>query len=164
MIRAVLSIGSNLEDRYRLLATVAEDFSQEIVGRSGIYATPPWGVTDQGEFLNAILIVETEHSPRELLTRGQALENVAHRVRERRWGPRTLDVDIVQVIDLDTREEIISPDPVLTLPHPHAHERGFVLLPWLEADPQARLKGTPVVELVSTVDTTGITRVRGWEP
>lgn len=162
MIRAVLSIGSNMEDRYRLMNTVAQEFADTVVARSGIYATPPWGVTDQEEFLNAVLIVDSSLTPAELLARGQSLESAAHRVRTRRWGPRTLDVDIVQVLDLATGAEITSTDPVLTLPHPHAHERGFVLVPWLEADPQAQLAGTAVRELIPTVDTTGITRVRDW--
>lgn len=149
-MRSVLSLGSNLADRRALLETVRREFAAEIVAASGVYATPPWGVTDQGEFLNAVLIVEVADSPLELLRRGQALEDAAERVRVRRWGPRTLDVDIVQAVE-DGRE-IISNDPELTLPHPRAAERAFVLVPWLEADPAAALRGVPAGELLAGID------------
>ncbi|HKM24506.1 MAG TPA: 2-amino-4-hydroxy-6-hydroxymethyldihydropteridine diphosphokinase, partial [Corynebacterium sp.] len=74
-----------------------------------------------------------------------ALEDAAERVRVRRWGPRTLDVDVVMV------EGVESDDPVLTLPHPHAHERAFVLVPWLAADPDAQLQGRPLAELIAAL-------------
>lgn len=146
-MRAVLSIGSNMDDRYGLLKTVYEDFRDELVAVSQVYSTPPWGVTDQEEFLNAVLIVDVDMEPLELLRRGQGLEEAAERVRVRRWGPRTLDVDIVQI------DGVTSDDPVLTLPHPHAHHRGFVLVPWRDADPQARLGETAVSELIAALDT-----------
>ena len=97
-MHAVLSIGSNMDDRYALLDTVIEEFKDEIVAQSAIYSTPPWGIEDQDEFLNAVLVVEVEDTPIELLRRGQKLEEAAERVRVRKWGPRTLDVDIVQII------------------------------------------------------------------
>lgn len=145
-MRAVLSIGSNMDDRWALLRGVKEEFAGEIVAASPIFSTPPWGVTDQDEFLNAVLIVDVEQTPLELLRRGQALEDAAERVRVRRWGPRTLDVDVVMV------EGVESDDPVLTLPHPHAHERAFVLVPWLAADPDAQLQGRPLAELIAALD------------
>lgn len=148
-MRAVLSLGSNLADRWSLLRGVAEEFRGEIVAASPVYSTPPWGVTDQGEFLNAVLIVDVESTPLELLRRGQRLEDAAERVRERRWGPRTLDVDVVTV---DDGGELTSDDPVLTLPHPFAHQRAFVLVPWLTADPAATLGGVPVAELLARLD------------
>lgn len=148
-MRAVLSLGSNLADRWSLLRGVAEEFRGEIVAASPVYSTPPWGVTDQGEFLNTVLIVDVESTPLELLRRGQRLEDAAERVRERRWGPRTLDVDVVTV---DDGGELTSDDPVLTLPHPFAHQRAFVLVPWLAADPAATLGGVPVAELLARLD------------
>lgn len=148
-MRAVLSIGSNLSDRWSLLRGVAEEFRGEIVAASPVYATPPWGVTDQGEFLNAVLIVDVDSTPLELLRRGQRLEDAAERIRERHWGPRTLDVDVVTIKD---PAELTSEDPVLTLPHPFAHERAFVLVPWLAADPAATLRGIPVEELLARLD------------
>ena len=117
-MHAVLSIGSNMEDRRALLQTVFDEFAAETIAVSPVYATPPWGVTDQDEFLNAVLIVDVEESPLELLHRGQKLEEAAERVRVRHWGPRTLDVDIVQI------DGVTSTDPELTLPHPYAHERA----------------------------------------
>ena len=157
-MRAVLSIGSNLDDRRALLQTVVDEFRAETAAASPVFATPPWGVEDQDEFLNAVLIVDVDTSPLDLLRRGQGLEEAADRVRVRRWGPRTLDVDIVQVIR--DGEEICSDDPVLTLPHPHAHERAFVLVPWLAADPDAVLRGTPVAELVAGLDAGDVAAVR----
>lgn len=157
-MRAVLSIGSNLDDRRALLQTVVEEFRSETVAASPIFSTPPWGVVDQAEFLNAVLIVDVDTTPLQLLRRGQRLEEAADRVRVRHWGPRTLDVDIVQVIR--DGEELISDDPVLTLPHPYAHERAFVLVPWLAADPDATLRGTSVAELVAGLDAGDVAAVR----
>ena len=153
-MRAVLSIGSNMEDRRALLQTVFDEFAAETVAASPVFATPPWGVTDQDEFLNAVLIVDVEESPLELLHRGQKLEEAAERVRVRHWGPRTLDVDIVQI------DGVTSTDTELTLPHPYAHERAFVLVPWLAADPHAELNGTPVSELIASLDSTEVAAVK----
>ncbi|GAB3594347.1 2-amino-4-hydroxy-6-hydroxymethyldihydropteridine pyrophosphokinase [Corynebacterium faecale] len=160
-MRAVLSIGSNMDDRYTLLQGVLEEFKDETVAVSSIYATPPWGVEDQDEFLNAILVVDVDCTPIELLRRGQKLENDADRVRTRKWGPRTLDVDIVQV--RDGGHELLSDDPELTLPHPWAWQRAFVLIPWLEIEPEAVLHGSTVAALVENLDPTdieGVTKVR----
>ncbi|MCG7276765.1 2-amino-4-hydroxy-6-hydroxymethyldihydropteridine diphosphokinase [Corynebacterium singulare] len=156
-MRAVLSIGSNMEDRRALLQTVFDEFADETVAASPVYATPPWGVTDQGDFLNAVLIVDVDCTPLELLRRGQKLEEAAERVRVRRWGPRTLDVDIVQI------DGVESDDPELTLPHPYAHQRAFVLVPWLAADPDAKLNGTPVCELVANLDSDDVAAVKEME-
>lgn len=142
-MRAVLSIGSNMEDRRALLETVFKEFADETVAASPIYSTPPWGVEDQDEFLNAVLIVDVDCTPLELLRRGQALEDAAERVRVRKWGPRTLDVDIVDI------DGFSSDDPELTVPHPYAVQRAFVLVPWLAADPQATLGGVPLAELIA---------------
>lgn len=160
-MRAVISIGSNMDDRYALLNTVVAEFREELVACSSIYATPPWGVADQDEFLNAVLVVDVDCTPLELLRRGQRLEQEAERVRVRKWGPRTLDVDIVQI--RDEGEELLSEDPELTLPHPWAWQRAFVLIPWAEVEPDAVLHGTPVAALVANLDPTdveGVTRVR----
>lgn len=153
-MRAVLSIGSNMEDRRALLQTVFDEFAEETVAASPVFATPPWGVTDQDEFLNAVLIVDVDCTPLELLRRGQKLEEAAERVRVRHWGPRTLDVDIVQI------DGVTSDDPELTLPHPYAHERAFVLVPWLAADEHAELNGTPVRELVASLDSDDVAAVK----
>ncbi|GAA1474874.1 2-amino-4-hydroxy-6-hydroxymethyldihydropteridine diphosphokinase [Corynebacterium aurimucosum] len=153
-MRAVLSIGSNMEDRRALLQTVFDEFADETIAASPVYATPPWGVTDQDEFLNAVLIVDVDCTPLELLRRGQKLEEAAERVRVRHWGPRTLDVDIVQI------DGVTSEDPELTLPHPYAHERAFVLVPWLAADEHAQLNGTLVRELIADLDEDEVAAVK----
>ena len=153
MIRAVLSIGANMDRARENLTGVQAFFADELVAASKIYATPPWGGVEQGDFLNAVLIVDTSRTPMELLEAGWKLENDAGRVREIHWGPRALDVDIVQVTDKDTGEEIISDDSTLTLPHPWATERAFVLVPWLDADPDAELGGVCLL-YTSTLPTT----------
>lgn len=92
-------------------------------------------------------------APGSLLERAQAVEEAFHRVRDERWGPRTLDVDIVAYAG------VVSADPELTLPHPHAHERAFVLAPWHDVDPEAELPGQgPVDELLSALAGDGLTR------
>ena len=151
MSRAVLSVGSNIGDSFAHLQGVVDGLRDWIVAVSPVYATAPWGGVDQQDFLNATLIVDDPGADcREWLRRGQQLEAAADRVREQRWGPRTLDVDVV------TCDGIRSSDPELTLPHPRAHERAFVLVPWLDVEPDATLDvdGTPVRvdELLARLD------------
>jgi 2-amino-4-hydroxy-6-hydroxymethyldihydropteridine diphosphokinase len=130
MTRAVLSIGSNLGDRLAALQSVVAGLRPSIVAVSSVYASKPWGVTDQPDFLNAVVVADDPAAePADWLARAHAFEQAAERVRVVRWGPRTLDVD---VIDVDGRQ---SSDPDLTLPHPRAAERAFVLVPWAEVDP-----------------------------
>ncbi|MBV7295930.1 2-amino-4-hydroxy-6-hydroxymethyldihydropteridine diphosphokinase [Corynebacterium sp. TAE3-ERU12] len=164
-MRAVLSIGGNIGDATQRLREVVEHFGTDLVARSEVYRTPPWGGVEQDDFRNAILIVEVQGTPMELLRRCQALEAAADRTREVRWGPRTLDVDIVD-ITVGT-QQIISTDPVLTLPHPRAHSRAFVLIPWLDADPDAKLGDTPVAQLLDVLpdeERAGIRKLPGaWE-
>lgn len=145
-MRAVLSSGSNMGDARAHLRAVVDEFANETVAASSIYATAPWGKTDQPDFLNQSLLVDVDQSPHELLQRCQRLENEAERVRVERWGPRTLDVDIVWI------EGYTSDDPVLTVPHPRAHLRQFVLEPWLEIDPDAELKGSSIRELLDGLE------------
>ncbi|MCG7231193.1 2-amino-4-hydroxy-6-hydroxymethyldihydropteridine diphosphokinase [Corynebacterium propinquum] len=159
---AVLSIGSNMDDSRELLDSVYRDFAGkgQLRAASSIYRTPAWGVEDQPDFLNAILLVEVDQTPLELLHRGQELENAAGRVRVQKWGPRTLDVDIVAAWDSDATE-ITSDTEELRLPHPHAHQRAFVLQPWLEVNPDAVLGGQRVAELLDELsddEKAGITR------
>ncbi|MGH3664022.1 MAG: 2-amino-4-hydroxy-6-hydroxymethyldihydropteridine diphosphokinase [Micromonosporaceae bacterium] len=134
MTRAVLSVGSNLGDRLGFLQLAVDGFSAELVAVSPVYETAPWGVLDQGDFLNAVLIVQSDReSPEGWLARGQELERRAGRVRTVHWGPRTLDVDVVHV------PGVSSDDPHLTLPHPGAGSRATVLIPWLDCEPDAVL-------------------------
>jgi 2-amino-4-hydroxy-6-hydroxymethyldihydropteridine diphosphokinase len=131
---AVLSIGSNLGDRLAALRSVVDGLGRSLRAVSSVYETTPWGLPDQPDFLNAVVIADDPNlDPLGWLRRAQEFEQAAGRVRDVRWGPRTLDVD---VIDVDGRR---SEDPVLTLPHPRAAERAFVLVPWLEIDPDPKL-------------------------
>jgi 2-amino-4-hydroxy-6-hydroxymethyldihydropteridine diphosphokinase len=142
--RAVLSIGSNVGDRRAQLRIAVDTVRPWLVACSPVYRTPPWGPIEQDDFLNAILIVDDPAAgARDWLARARLAEAAAHRVRTQRWGPRSLDVDVITVDDLS------SDDPDLTLPHPRAAERAFVLVPWLAVDPAATLFGVPVRELIS---------------
>jgi 2-amino-4-hydroxy-6-hydroxymethyldihydropteridine diphosphokinase len=141
----VLSIGSNLGDRLAYLSSAAEALADVLVVASPVYETPPWGPVEQGDYLNAVLIVDDPGTDaRGWLERAHELERAAGRERTIRWGPRTLDVDVVHV------EGVTSDDPELTLPHPRAHERAFVLLPWADADPGAELPGYGPVAAILT--------------
>lgn len=142
---AVLSLGSNVGDRRRRLREAVLVLEPEVV--SPVYETTPWGGVEQDDFLN--LVVLCAYDAPEAWRRAVLAEHAAGRLRDQRWGPRTLDVDVV-VAD--------GSDPALTLPHPRAHERAFVLVPWLDVDPQAVLPGHgPVKDLV--VDRSGVRRV-----
>lgn len=143
MSDAVLSIGSNLGDRLGHLQLAVDTVRPWVVAVSPVFETPPWGPVPQDDFLNAVVLVRDEAAqPTDWLARAHTAEQLAGRERPVRWGPRTLDVDIVAV------DDVVSDDPVLTLPHPRAGERAFVLVPWLALDPAARLDGHRVAELV----------------
>lgn len=136
MTRAVLSIGSNLGDRLAHLQSVVTGFQDVLVAVSPVYETAPWGVADQPDFLNAVLIVSAPTIDEwGWLRRGQALETAAGRIRDQRWGPRTLDVDVVTV------DGVTSSHPDLLLPHPGTPDRATVLIPWLAVEPAAKLPG-----------------------
>ena len=133
MSRAMLSLGSNLGDRYEHLRTAVDALDDVLILISGVYETPPWGDADQPAYLNAAALVAADITAADWLARAHELETKADRVRdpERRFGPRTLDVDVIMVWS-DDGVPVISSDPELTLPHPRAHLRAFVLRPWLD--------------------------------
>jgi 2-amino-4-hydroxy-6-hydroxymethyldihydropteridine diphosphokinase len=134
----VLSIGSNLGDRLARLQSAVDGIAGALRAVSPVYETEPWGGVEQSPFLNAIVIADDPALDcRNWLRRAQELERAAERIREERWGPRSLDVDIVTCHD-DGRE-VFSNEDDLTLPHPLAHQRAFVLVPWLAVDPDATL-------------------------
>jgi 2-amino-4-hydroxy-6-hydroxymethyldihydropteridine diphosphokinase len=140
--RVVLSIGANLGNRAAALQLAVDTFRPWLRAVSPVYRTPPWGPVEQPDYLNAVLIAEDLAArPADWLARAQAAEQAAGRVRDVRWGPRTLDVDVIAV------DAVVSADPVLTLPHPRAAERAFVLVPWLVIEPAARLGGVAVADL-----------------
>ena len=158
--RAVLSIGGNQGDALALLRGVTEAAAAEGIlrGVSSLYATPPWGGVEQDDFLNAVLVVEHPGSPGDVLEWGFERERAAGRTRDVRWGPRTLDVDVV-VAEVNGHA-VTSADPRLTLPHPRARERAFVLVPWLELEPDAVLDSVPVHSLIGALDPAEVAAVR----
>lgn len=132
----MLSLGSNLGDRLAHLRLAVDGLSDALVAASPVYETAAWGVTDQPDFLNAVLVVDADGVDEwEWLRRAQRLEQEAERRREQRWGPRTLDVDVVTV------DGVRSDHPDLLLPHPGTPRRATVLIPWLDVEPDAELPG-----------------------
>jgi 2-amino-4-hydroxy-6-hydroxymethyldihydropteridine diphosphokinase len=155
MTRAVLSIGSNVGDRLATLREARTAFASWLVAASPVYRTPPWGPVPQDDFYNAVLIADDPSAgARDWLDRAHAAEEAAGRTRDVRWGPRTLDVDVVDVAG------VTSGDPELTLPHPRAGERAFVLVPWLAADAEAVLAGRPVRDWVAKLADEDVAAVR----
>ncbi|MDL5157660.1 2-amino-4-hydroxy-6-hydroxymethyldihydropteridine diphosphokinase [Actinomycetospora termitidis] len=144
MTRAVLSVGSNVGDRRGHLAAVLAATAPWLRAVSSTYRTAPWGGVDQDDFLNLVVVVDDPQADaRTWLDRAQALE--ADRARDRsgaavRWGPRTLDVDVLTVAEPDGTP-VTSDDPVLVLPHPRLQERAFVLVPWAEIAPDDEVPG-----------------------
>ncbi|KPI13603.1 2-amino-4-hydroxy-6-hydroxymethyldihydropteridine pyrophosphokinase [Actinobacteria bacterium OK074] len=155
--RAVLSLGSNLGNRLETLQGAIDALEDtpgvRIKAVSPVYETAPWGVEpgSQPTYFNAVVVLKTTLPPSSLLERAHAVEEAFHRVRDERWGPRTIDVDIVAYAD------VVSDDPTLTLPHPRAHERAFVLAPWYDVDPAAEVPGRgPVAALLAEVTHAGV--------
>jgi 2-amino-4-hydroxy-6-hydroxymethyldihydropteridine diphosphokinase len=151
----VLALGSNLGDRLAslqrgvdVLCAAPGLFGVEV---SPVYETAPVGGPDQPDYLNAVLVATTTLSARAVLSRSQEAESALGRVRAQRWGPRTLDVDVI-VYGAE-----VSDDPELTLPHPRAHERAFVLAPWHDVDPGAVIPGRgPVADLLAVAGSAGV--------
>jgi 2-amino-4-hydroxy-6-hydroxymethyldihydropteridine diphosphokinase len=159
--RVVLALGSNLGDRMANLQSAVDALSGppglEFLAVSPVYETAPVCGPSQPDFLNAVLVASTLLPPRAVLNRCQGAEAARHRDRVVTWGPRTLDVDVIAY------DDVISDDPVLTLPHPRAHERAFVLAPWHDVDPGAQLPGRgKVADLLGAV--TSATSAAGAEP
>jgi 2-amino-4-hydroxy-6-hydroxymethyldihydropteridine diphosphokinase len=158
--RVVLSVGSNLGDRLGTLQGCVQAIGDlpetDVLAVSPVYETAPVGGPAQPGYLNAVLVIETGLAPRDLLAATQRIEADFSRVRAERFGPRTLDIDIIGY------DEQISDDPVLTLPHPRAHERAFVLAPWHDLDPTASLPGRgAVAALLAGLERDGVRRQPG---
>lgn len=135
-MRAVLSLGANLGDRLANLRGAVDGLGDAVVAVSPVYETAPWGGVEQPDFLNAVVLVAADGVDEwGWLARAQELERAAGRVRAVRWGPRTLDVDVVTV------EGVRSEHPDLLLPHPGTPSRATVLIPWLDVEPDAVLPG-----------------------
>ncbi|MGG5174771.1 2-amino-4-hydroxy-6-hydroxymethyldihydropteridine diphosphokinase [Pseudarthrobacter sp. J1763] len=163
LTRAVLALGSNLGERNDTLAAAVADLVDRpevrLTDVSPVIQTKAvGGPAGQPDFLNMVMGIETSLDPYELLEHCQKVEAKHLRVREVHWGPRTLDVDIVVYGD------VVSDDPVLTIPHPRASQRAFVLYPWALMDPGAELGGESVSELaIKASDFADIEMFDGYE-
>ncbi|WP_033343547.1 2-amino-4-hydroxy-6-hydroxymethyldihydropteridine diphosphokinase [Catenuloplanes japonicus] len=150
MTRALLSIGGNLGDRLAHLRAAVAGLGDTVLVVSGVYETPPWGDADQPSYLNAaVMAASPGNGPRDWLETAWRLEAASGRTRdpERRFGPRTLDVDVIAVWD-DAGAPIVADDQELTLPHPRAHLRAFVLRPWIDIDPFGVVPGHGALDLL----------------
>jgi 2-amino-4-hydroxy-6-hydroxymethyldihydropteridine diphosphokinase len=154
---AILALGTNMGDRRRnieeAIRRLAEDGSIEIVQRSRLYRTAPWGVTDQDWFLNACIGVATALSPQDLLKICQAVENDMGRVRTLHWGPRVIDIDIL------TYRDAILAEPNLVVPHPLIGERGFVLVPLKDVAPGLSINGKSLDDMLRAVDASDVVAI-----
>ena len=149
----MLALGSNIGDRLAHLQGAVDALTDagRVVAVSPVYETDPVGGPEQADFLNAVVVVDTGLSAQALLDLAHATEARFARVRDQRWGPRTLDVDLVAIGD-----EVIE-DAEIVLPHPRAAERAFVLVPWLAVDGDAALPdGRRVADLLAGLDVGGV--------
>ena len=137
-MRAFLALGSNLGDRLEALVGAVRGLAGiggvEVVATSRVYETVPVGPA-QPDYLNAVISVQTDRSPRSLLEAALSVERDLGRIRAERWGPRTIDVDLL------TCGRLIVDEPGLAVPHPRMHERAFVIVPLLELEPDPVLPG-----------------------
>ncbi len=152
--RAHLALGGNIGDVAgafigALQALKAAD-GVTIAALSRVYRTPPWGVTAQPDFLNMALAIDTSLSPRALLELCLAIERAGGRVRDMRWGPRNLDIDII------TYDDVLIDEPDLTIPHPRAQERAFVLAPLADVARDLQLGGMGLNALLAQLDASGV--------
>lgn len=155
--QAVIALGSNVGNRLERLQSAVDALADTpglaVKAVSPVYETEPWGVEpgSQSSYFNAVVLVRTTLPPGSLLERGHAIEEALERVRDERWGPRTIDVDIVAY------QGVVSDDPRLTLPHPRVHERAFVLVPWHDVEPGAEVPGRgAIAELLAGLGSEGV--------
>jgi 2-amino-4-hydroxy-6-hydroxymethyldihydropteridine diphosphokinase len=152
--RAYLGLGSNVGDKRAMLAAAVMRLGAtpgiRVVARSRHYRTPPWGDTDQDWFLNAAIGVDTDLMPHDLLEAGLAIETALGRIRERRWGPRRIDIDVLSYEGAEVSDER------LILPHRFVRERAFVLVPLVEIAPNLMIGGESVSDALAKLDRTGI--------
>ncbi|MFN8184147.1 MAG: 2-amino-4-hydroxy-6-hydroxymethyldihydropteridine diphosphokinase [Candidatus Nanopelagicales bacterium] len=156
MTRVALSIGANLGDRLGALQYAVAEVATlgTLLAVSDVYETDPVGGPEQPEYYNAVIVLETSQPPGEVLAAAQRAEQGRGRTREVRWGARTLDVDVLAY------GRRVSADPVLTLPHPRALQRGFVMIPWAQIDPDFQLPdGRSVGEVATGLASDGVRRI-----
>ena len=159
MTEAWLGLGGNVGDSRKILdravAQLCDGKDIRLIARSSDYRTPPWGFKYQPPFVNLCIAVETTLAPRDLLARAQEVERALGRDRahEKRWGPRTADIDIIAYDGLTIDE------PNLTLPHPRLFERAFVLVPLAEIAADLIISGKSVRQALDSIDPAGIERL-----
>jgi 2-amino-4-hydroxy-6-hydroxymethyldihydropteridine diphosphokinase len=159
MAEALLGLGGNLGDVRRSLdravELLCEDGGAKVRAQSSDFRTPPWGVEDQPAYVNRCVILETDLGPRALLERALAVERALgrDRARERRWGPRPIDIDLLSY------DDVVIDEPGLTLPHPHWAQRAFVLVPLVEIAADRVIGGVSVRDALARVDASGIERL-----
>ena len=159
MAEALIALGGNVGDVRatlgRAIATLCDGKAVRLVARSSDYKTPPWGVEEQAPFVNCAIVTQTDLAPLALLHRAQAVEQQfgRDRAREQRWGPRTLDIDLIAY------DDVVLDTPELTLPHPRAFERAFVLAPLAEIAPERRIAGVGVIDALAKVEQAGIQKL-----
>lgn len=156
MSRVVLSLGSNLDQPLDQLRTALRELDAagvRVQRVSTVHRTDPVGYADQPDFCNVTVLAHTDLEPAQVLATGHAIEDAHQRRRTIVNGPRTLDIDVISVDDLQQPDAALPP----VLPHPRAHERGFVLVPWLQVEPDALLPGHGrVCDLVAGLDLSGV--------
>jgi 2-amino-4-hydroxy-6-hydroxymethyldihydropteridine diphosphokinase len=159
MAEALIALGGNVGDVRstfdQAIAKLCSDKAVRLTARSSDYRTPPWGVTEQAPFVNAVVAVTTSLAPHDLLARAQECERALGRNRalERRWGPRNIDIDLLAYDDL------VLIDRDLILPHPHMLERAFVLVSLAEIAPDRLIAGVKVSDALARVDAKGIEKL-----
>ncbi|MEX3009452.1 2-amino-4-hydroxy-6-hydroxymethyldihydropteridine diphosphokinase [Hoeflea sp. TYP-13] len=151
---ALLGLGGNIGDPPASMAAALQilqaDAEIEVAAVSRLYRTPPWGKTDQAWFFNSCAMVRTALSPHGLLDACLSTERRLKRKRRERWGPRIIDIDVL-TYDAETIHE-----DGLSIPHPHMHERAFVLLPLMDIGPEVHVRGKPVSHWAASADAAGI--------
>jgi dihydroneopterin aldolase/2-amino-4-hydroxy-6-hydroxymethyldihydropteridine diphosphokinase len=168
----VIALGANLGAERSTLQTAVRQLAQvdglRITAVSALFETDPVGGPDQRAYLNAVVLARTRLAAFGLLTELHGIEADHGRVREARWGARSLDLDLIQYGDPESGSDLVSRDPELMLPHPRAHERAFVLGPWSALDAKGKLRVgealVPVSELLQRADQAGIRPGPAWSP
>ena len=159
MAEALVALGGNIGDARdtldRAIAAFCDGEKVRLLARSSDYRTAPWGVEDQPPFVNLCVAVETSLTPRALLARAQAVERALGRERskERRWGPRTVDIDLLAY------DNVALNEPDLTLPHPRLFERAFMLVPLAEIAPERLIAGRQIRQALTQLDTSGVDKL-----
>ena len=156
---AFIALGGNVGDVRstfdQAIALLCDGRAIRLKARSSDYRTPPWGVTDQPPFVNAVIEVVTSLGPHDLLARAQQCERAfgRDRAQEQRWGPRTIDIDLLAY------DDVAISDAELILPHPRLFERGFVLVPLAEIAPDREIDGVVIRDALARVEQTGIEKL-----